>query len=760
MAALAVLAWLALRSPDVPFLDARAPADWILYPTPPTTVARPGVELEAVFRRRFDLPGPPRGPVRLRWRALSRGAVAINGHQLAAPADLSWKELSWKKPREIDVTALLRPGPNVIEALAANDAGPPALWLALDGEGVGLASDASWEASLMGASWQEARRAATPMSAWSDARRLPLLRTPGAPPLPPAAALRARLPWLASCAALVLALLAAGTALARGPRRLPGTWAVLAAALLLWGILLWHNRGVAGRWGFDAAGHLAYVQEVMAGRLPLADQGWEAYQPPLFYLMAAGWLRLWGRSALDPAGDPDALALLAALGGLAAALQCALVWASLRRLFPERPHRAVLGTVLAAFLPAQLYLGQYVTNEGWLALWSSAALCLALLGLGAVLGLALLTKFSALLTLAAVAAVLAGRLLVRGERKPAAYLRTVGAVLLGALLISGWHYARVTTRFGSPLIGNWDRATGYAWWQDPGYRTAGDLLRGGSALGEPVWSAFHSIPDALYSTLWADGLQGGAALLAAGPPWDRELMAAGLLLALVPTAGLLLGLGAALVHLVRAPSARWFLLLGVLGATGFAVYAMCLRLPFYAQAKAFYGLAALVPLAAVGAWGLDLLAGKGAGWGALARRLVVWTLVGVWALAAFRTYWVDGPAPAPAAAAAAVLDPGGLLERAGAALAAGRGQEAAALARQAVELAPDHPFAWGLLGAALAGAGEDGAAIAAWREALRVNPVDRQVHAGLARLYGKAGRAAQADAHRAWAEAAARSRTR
>ncbi|HYH45278.1 MAG TPA: glycosyltransferase family 39 protein, partial [Thermoanaerobaculia bacterium] len=522
------------------------------------------------------------------------------------------------------------------------------------------------------------------------------------------------------------------------------------------------NRAALGRWGFDAGGHLAYVAEVLAGRLPLADAGWETYQPPLYYLMAAGWLRLLGRTAMDA----GAAALLPVLGGLAAALQCALVWAALCRLFPEQPRRAVLGTVLAAFLPAQLYLGHYVTNEGWLALWSSAALCLTLhllgrdrlsaracLALGAVLGLAMLTKFSALLTVAAVVAALAGRLIVQRERAPGIWLRTVGAVLLGCLLVCGWHYARVTARFGRPLVGNWDRDVGAAWWQDPGYRTAGDLLRFGRSLTAPLWSAFHSVPDALYSTLWGDGLLGGTALLAARPPWDLELMAAGALLALVPSLGLLLGLGAALARLVRAPSAAWFLLLGVLGATGFALAAMCLRLPFYAQAKAFYGLAALVPLAALGGWGLDLLAGRGAGGLAVLRRLAVGVLVGVWALASLRTYWVDREAlrdPAPAVAAA--LDPGGWLARAQAAQAAGQPREAATLARRAVELSPDHPFAWGLLGATLAGAGEPEAAVEAWREALRVSPADARVHAALAQAYESAGRAPQAAAHRAWAE--------
>jgi hypothetical protein len=68
--------------------------------------------------------------------------------------------------------------------------------------------------------------------------------------------------------------------------------------------------------------------------------------------------------------------------------------------------------------------------------------------------------------------------------------------------------------------------------------------------------------------------------------------------------------------------------------TAFALVSLSLRLPFYAQCKAFYGLSALVPFAAFGGLGLDLLATR------LGRaRSALWILVGTWALCSYATYW-------------------------------------------------------------------------------------------------------------------------
>jgi 4-amino-4-deoxy-L-arabinose transferase-like glycosyltransferase len=530
--------------------------------------------------------------------------------------------------READASRCLRAGENEIVVRAQASTGPPAAWVALEGPGLLVASDASWTSGLAGEPPERerpVRLATVPMSEW------------GPRPLPSEAsfaALRRSLPQLAAFALATALAIYAG----RRTPRLRGAWLLAGTALAL-AVLFWHNRSLDPRLGFDSVSHLEYVRLIRAERrLPLADEGFEMFQPPLYY--AAG-------AALSGIAGGETAALRA-LNWLAVVASCAALLGSLRLLYPGEPRRVFAGLALGAALPMQLYLAQYPTNEVPAAAFASLAVWLALhvlarpgaslgahLGLGALLGAALLTKLSTLLAAVAVLAALCARLAARRERSPAAWARSVGAVALAALAVAGWHYARVAWRFGDPFVGNWEAAAHAPWWQDPGYRTTLDYLRFGESLTRPVFAAFHSCTDALYSTLYGDGLVGGAVRVVDAPPWSYRLMLAGYWLALVPSLGVLLGLASALRRLVREPRAQWLLVLGLAAANAFALLSLSLALPYYAQCKAFYGLQSLVPFAALGALGLDLAA----------RRLgragdLVWILLGTWALCALSTYWV------------------------------------------------------------------------------------------------------------------------
>jgi hypothetical protein len=752
-AALGWIGWKTGVDPGTPFLPARSPAAWLLYPTPPSTLPQAAVEMDTVFRRTFVLPRQP-AAAKLRVCWYRHGAVAVNG----VPAAIERPGAPWKRPVEADVTRLLRPGENTLEARSGNDSGPPALWLSLETPGFRLVTDEQWEASLVGASWRPARRATTPMDEWWSQ---PRPRDMAANPHPITAA-RATLPLLVAFALLGLVPFSALRAWARrrrgGPLTGRETAALLAAVAALWGALFWNDRYLSPLWGFDGPAHLEYVRSVLEHHhLPLADEGWEMYQPPLYYLFCAGLLRLTGHTVVDA----GALTWLHGLGWAAGLLQCGSVLAALRLLFAERLRPLLAGLCLAVFLPVQLYMFEYISNEGLHAALCSLALWLALrilrrddlsirshTILGAVLGLAMLAKFSALVTWAVIAAVLAGRLAARGIREPRAYVRTVGTLTLAALLVCGWHYARVARRFGRPLVGNWDRDTGFSWWMDPGFSTVGTFLRFGRSLTTPLLSAFHGLPDALYSTLWGDGLLGGASLVTVRPPWNYGLMAAGFLLALLPTLALLTGLAVSLARLVRTPRAEDFLLLGALGGTAIAVLVLSLKLPFYAQAKAFYGLSSLISLCALTGRGFEILPRR-----SRIAAGVLYILFGVWALTAYATFWIPGGVSGePNEAAVAALDPEGLLGRSEAASRQGRSAAAIGLARRAIAIAPDHPFTWIQLGRSLGRAGESREAIAALREALRVAPRDPQIHGWLARLYAAEGDEVRARYHQGLAE--------
>jgi tetratricopeptide (TPR) repeat protein len=687
----------------------------------------------------------------------------INGAAVELPAAEAG---NWKPVRELEVSGRLRPGENEVVATMFSDSGYPALWLVLAAEGATgrrplLVSDAEWESSHAGATWRPARLAALPMPPGIQE-----LATQGGyrPLRTTMAALGCRWPTL-----LVFAAIAAGAVFVAGrwERRrrlvqrgvgglsgaaeaLPGRWAaaLLVACALAWVVLFANNLhrlhvGV----GFDSYKHLDYVQHILTERrLPLPSDGWQMYQPPLYYLLCAVGPAVAGLDVLS-----DGAAVWMRLLGLACGLaQMALTLACLRLLFPDERRKQVAGLVLAVFLPMNLYMFQYVTNEGLAAVLVTAAvyLCLNLLGreraatwlyvaLGLALGAALLAKFSALLAAPVVFAVLAGRLLARRERRLPEWLRTVALPLAVCLLVCGWHFGRVWYHCGQPLVGNWDSQAGRPWWQDPGYHTGSYYLSFGRSLVQPVFAGLGSFGDAIYSTLWGDGFCGGVSKLRARPPWDYDLMAVGYLLAVPLSLLILVGLSAALVRLVRAPRAAWFLLVGLAFSALAAVCYMTLKLPYYGQAKAFYGMMAAVPLAAFAAWGFDLLARP---WRWL--RAALWLLLVTWAITSYATYWIRAGDSRSHDVYGMYLYLEKDYERA-----------AAQFAEAARMDGHDSDARWGL-GTTCAALGREDEALAEFRRALEDDPQDGDCHLGLAHTYARQRRFSEAERHARLAVAA------
>ena len=295
----------------------------------------------------------------------------------------------------------------------------------------------------------------------------------------------------------------------------------------------------------------------------------------------------------------------------------------------------------------QLCLSHHITNEGLAALFVTAALYFSLrlmrtekraaglaIAAGACLGLALLTKFSALVAIPFVLVALIWRRQVTAST-PGKALSSVSLVLVSLLVVCGWHFARVWHRFGTPLIGNWDPRLPFAWWQDPGYHTGAWYGRFGEALICPIFSSITGFADGVYATLWGDGLCSGSALMNFRPQWNYDLMNAGYLFALLGTALLVAGIIVALARFIRQPTPEWFLLLGLVFAFAAAIGLMSLRVASYAQVKAFYALPALFPLCALAAVGWDFLAGKSARF-----RFVLYVGLLAWAITVYSAFWI------------------------------------------------------------------------------------------------------------------------
>ena len=339
------------------------------------------------------------------------------------------------------------------------------------------------------------------------------------------------------------------------------------------------------------------------------------FQPPLYYIISAVTLSSFGLSVADAAAG-TVLRLLTMSFGLA---HVVFVFLSLRLLFPKQLGQQLAGLALAAFLPMNLYLSHYVTNETLAALLVSGSvyLCLRILKTGAnswasfcllglVLGAAVLTKFTAVLAVPFIVIALARQTLARPGPALAGLKKLAGMLGL-AILVSGWHYLRLWWQREV-----WSLAAGIQPRSPPGGRRMAAtrlpiLAALGKVLVQPLFSCTASFLDGIYSTLWGDGLCGGALTLAFRPPWNYNLMCAGYFSAMVPTILILTGAAASAVKLIREGGSDRSMLMGLAFLVWVGLVCLNLKVPYYASAKAFYGLCALVPLCFFCADGWDVL---------------------------------------------------------------------------------------------------------------------------------------------------------
>ncbi len=718
------IATIAVRDPQVPFLDGRGPGDWIVYPVVTSSGLRTPFPLVAVFERSFELTGAPRD-AELSARGFRKLSVRVNGVEVLSTDDAS----SWKRFATVDLDGALRPGRNTIRAEVENGMGPPALALELRHGGGIVSSDAAWTTSMLGAAEKPARLASAPLEYDPD--------TPDPDDATVAGALRKSAPLL-----LGFALAAAGLAFAferlersRLTARMEAA-TLVGLSVLAWAALYLHNApGLLEGIGFDAQEHLDYIALVRHGTLPLGDQGWQMYQPPLFYLVAGGLLAVTGLEVEDDGASLLLRTLTFALG----LAQVLLLYIGVRIALPDTRRSWRAAWVFATFLPLHLYLFHYVSNEAMCAPLATLAgvLLLRILRretvsvgsaawLGAALGAAVLAKVTAILLVPLAVLALVWKSVLERHESRGTVVRTVSALCVAFVLVCGWHYGRVWAHFGSPLVGNWTPGLGIPWWQDPGYRTVEHFLRFGSVFTQPWFAGFHGVPDGLYSTLWGDGLVGGL-VSARLSPWNLALMASGYVLALVPALLLAIGAVRAIARVVRSADPTMMYLIGVTFALVGALVYMILLVPTYAQAKAFYVQVVMLPLAVFVGLGADWVARRGRG-----VRLTCAVLLGVWAINAYAAVWTPGEGAPPFPEADL---PGSV----------------AACA----EVQSDDPRVHVHCAMLHRAAGEPERAVASMREVVRIRPLDRSTHEALSRLYDEMGKRERAAYHRRIAESLA-----
>jgi 4-amino-4-deoxy-L-arabinose transferase-like glycosyltransferase len=526
-----------------------------------------------------------------------------------------------------------------------NSLGPPALWLRLEAQGTTLTTDEAWQVSLAGATWEYACGAS---QAFSFSRGNPLY---GSELL--LDSLRRVWPVLGGLLLvfLLLVMFVKWWTVRRpfafaGPTAEQWPWCLFAVVLTARLVLSIHNLLLLPpTTGFDVKGHQAYIRFILDNSaLPLPQEGWETHQPPLYYAASALLLGLVGLTPEDDSG----ILLLHGVNALIGLLQSYLLLLCLRRLFPQNFAIQGVGLVAGAFLPPALYLSQFVTNEVLAALFVTIAIYLSLIALrtekeslllfvaiGAVLGAAMLTKFSSVLAVPVLCLALIAPLRAKGKPSFSQAAGRVSAVLLSCLIVCAWHYARVWMEGRKSLLPGSEADPAMAWWQDPGFRTSAYYANFGQALIRPLFSGSHSFGDAIYSTLFGDGLAGGAARVASRPPWNYDFMNAAYLLALVPCTLLVVGLVVSIARLPRQAEPGWLIVSGLVCLFGLGVLYFSLRAPCFGAVKAFYALPALAGFSAL----------VGVGWDRVMARYraietAIWVLLLVWAATVYAAFWI------------------------------------------------------------------------------------------------------------------------
>jgi hypothetical protein len=220
----------------------------------------------------------------------------------------------------------------------------------------------------------------------------------------------------------------------------------------------------------DEYPHFHYIRTLAeTGKFPVSRPqfpDYEAYQPPLYYLVGAGVFKMtepWGVPELPPEVsriEPDLPLVVIALRLLSLVLGVATVCLAYRigqHIFPRHSVLALALPVMLALHPTFVSNTTSITNDA-LANLLGALLVWVLINphlrskvtlVGVAWGAAFLTKHNLLPF-----AVLVLFVFWREKKSVAILLQQISAILAIALLVSGWHYLHNLQQYGNLLAIN------------------------------------------------------------------------------------------------------------------------------------------------------------------------------------------------------------------------------------------------------------------------------------------------------------------
>lgn len=589
--------------PDICFIDHGRTGFWIMYPSPLTTLKRSGPHGAIVrFSKDFFLDELP-ASVFLHLKACRHFQVLLNGIPVRVPFPANG---NWKKEVRVDISRLLRPGNNSLRVDVQNPAGPQLLHLFIEGLKDPIRTDDSWRAGNEEGEAQAILADDTRMNpesySFTTSREFH----------------GAKIKIVTFLFVVMTAMFLVGRILALNPGRAVIPAIPLCGVTVFWIFLFFYKMvRLPPILGFDADGHLEYIAYIIGNHsLPTASEGWSMFHPPFFYLVSVGALKV-----LKPLFPMvNSLILLKGIPFL-----CGLgnIWVAHtlgRQLFPNEPARQFVATLFSGILPMNIYLSALVGNEPLHAFLAGCSVLLTvqmlrsektkfsrIVALGIFLSLAILSKVTALVMVPVILFFLAGKMIGVEGMNLLGVAKRVCLLLLFPAALCGWYFIGNLVNFGQLLVINW-HLPGQMWWQDPGFHTINYYLGFGDSLRHPYFSGFHSFWDGIYSSLWGDGYISGAAFLRDRPAvWNYQFMSIGYLVAIPATFILIAGVWRAVSRILGEEDIGsrlvWSFLVTSIYVLGFFVLYSTLKVPIYAQAKAFYGLAAMGALSILFALG-------------------------------------------------------------------------------------------------------------------------------------------------------------
>ena len=618
-----------IKSPHVLFLANRAGAQWIKYDSEFQLESKPASQPKCEFRNVLNI-GKDVDNARIAVQALKRCQVIFDGVTIFSSA---YEFDNWKQVHDIAVPFVVKAGPHEVFIIVTSENSYPAVIAYSDT--LPIRTGSGWFASIDGKNWQMAVPA-------SQIKQAAISRE-----FPSAVALIIIMPYFAVAflMALIISLLGSlkGDKIQKVLRWRPEPSLVRWALLVLWAVLAVNNMFKLNfQVGFDVWGHIDYIDYIVTnGSLPLASDGWQMFQAPLNYILSAPLYALLTKW-LDLPSIVKILVIIPAICGL---LQIEIVYRVARFVFVGRKDLQIIAIVTGSLLPIHTYTCQSVGNEPLAGCFISlmVLLCMSLvmpgqkerkLGyfvlMGFVWGLALLSKMTAILLAPVLIIVLLfhARLVQRPVKSA---VKSIIIIFSVSMLIAGWYYFRNYLELGNPFVSVLDHSRRGQWWQDPGYRTWSQVLSFGQSLSYPVYAGVKSFWDMVYATLWLDGFNSG---LADFMPWNASFMAAGALLALLPSMFILTGVILAWLNKTAVYRNAVVFSIGAIALFLAAMMDRYINCPFYGAARSSYTLGLLPCYAILVAAGAEpFLRNK-------KIRSVAIVLFICWAFAAYAAYFV------------------------------------------------------------------------------------------------------------------------